>query len=112
MSTFFSGIEWWRLAPADEQLIKNPTPFFRNKMMLASSKRGDLAVAYLPDNEKIEIDMTEFPNPMLARWYRPTDGEYRDNIPGRVQNSSYVIFTKPKGWDDAVLLLQATDVKQ
>jgi len=107
MATFFGGIERWRLVPRDGQLIKNPSPHFRSKMLLATSDRGDLGVAYLPDNETIEIDMTAFPAFMNARWYRPTRGSFRENCPPTVENRASVTFTKPEGWEDAVLLLEA-----
>lgn len=107
MATFFGGIQWWRLVPHDGRLIKNPSPHNRNKMLLAMSDTGDLAVAYLPDNEAIKIDMTTFPSRMNARWYCPTHGSSRDNCPSTVENRASVTFHRPDGWEDAILLLEA-----
>jgi len=107
MASFFGGIEWWRLAPDNGSLIKNSSPHDRNKMLLANSAAGDLAVAYLPDNETIEIDMQAFMPVMKARWYRPTKGMFQNNDPPRIENRSTVTFVRPEGWEDAVLLLEA-----
>jgi hypothetical protein len=107
MATFFSSVEWWRLEPHDGSLLQNPSPHHRNKMLLAKSAAGDLAVAYLPDNETIEIDMRAFMPVMQARWYRPTHGTFQNNDPPRIENRSTVTFVRPEGWEDAVLLLEA-----
>jgi hypothetical protein len=107
MASFFDGIEWWRLAPHDGSLIRNPSPHDRNKMLLAMSATGDLAVAYLPDNETIEIDMGAFMPLMKARWYRPTHGTFQDNQPSTVESRASVAFARPEDWEDAVLLLEA-----
>lgn len=36
-------------------------------------------------------------------WYRPTQGVFCDNFPPTVENSGSVTFTKPEGWEDAVV---------
>jgi len=105
MYDFFSSIEWSRLEPNHENLIKNQVDNYRQKMMLAKSDDGSLAVAYLPDNNRIEIDMNEFPSAMKAKWYRTTSGTYQ-NEPGLAMNKGTYTFHKPDGWQDSVLLLQ------
>ena len=40
-------------------------------MVLAKTAASDLAVAYLPDNEAIEVDMSSFPAPLVTRWFDP-----------------------------------------
>jgi len=46
------------------------------RMVLAKTAAGDLAVAYLPDNEAIEIDVSAFPAPLGGRWFDPVHGRY------------------------------------
>jgi hypothetical protein len=72
---FLATIEWWRLAPAHE-LIRNQPQDVTRRMVLAKTAAGDLAVAYLPDNEFIELDAQTLPNPLRARWFDPTNGRY------------------------------------
>ncbi len=60
MHDFFNGIEWWRLVPAHE-LIQNQPSTYLQRMVLAKSESGDLAVAYLPDNASVKMDMAAFP---------------------------------------------------
>jgi hypothetical protein len=108
MYDFFNSIEWWRLEPNHESLIRNPADNYRQKMLLAKSDDGSLAVAYLPDNSKIEIDMSEFPSAMGAKWYRTTSGTYQDG-PESVMNNGIYTFSKPSGWQDAVLLLEKAE---
>lgn len=111
MASFFGSIEWWRLVPHNGRFIKNPSPHYRNKMLLAMSDTCDLAVAYLPDNEAIRIDMTAFAPRMKARWFHPVDGSWRDNRPAIVKNRASVTFVRPDRWQDAVLLLEAESVR-
>jgi hypothetical protein len=72
---FFAGIEWWRLGPA-HALIANQANENTNKMVLAKSPAGDVAVAYLPNNAEIQINMAAFPRFMRGQWYNPTNGNY------------------------------------
>jgi hypothetical protein len=73
-------------------------------MVLAKSATGDLAVAYLPDNPHITIDMTAFPAAMMARWFNPLTHEYR-HWPQPIDNAGPITFTRPSGWQDAALVL-------
>ena len=101
---FLSTIEWWRLEPAHE-LIRNQPSEVTQRMVLAKTARGDLAVAYLPDNEPIEVDVSGFPAPLTARWFDPVHGRYIA-IDGRVEKTGRHRFTPP-GQQDWVLLLLA-----
>ena len=59
---FLAAIEWWRLEPAHDLIRNQPEDLIR-RMVLAKTAANDLAVAYLPDNEAIEVDMSSFPAP-------------------------------------------------
>jgi hypothetical protein len=115
MYDFFNSIEWWLLEPNHEGLIKNQVDNYRQKMLLAKSDDGSLAVAYLPDNDKIEIDMSGFPTEMKARWYQTTSGIYQD-VPDSAKNEGIYTFNKPDnkpdGWQDAVLLLEGVGMRK
>ena len=100
---FLAAIEWWRLEPAHE-LIRNQPDDVMRRMVLARSAAGDLGVAYLPDNDAIEVDMSAFPTPLFARWFDPVNGRYASAAES-VENEATHRFVPPaKG--DWVLLLQ------
>jgi hypothetical protein len=98
-----AALEWWRLEPAHE-LIRNQPADVTRRMVLAKTGAGDLAVAYLPDNETIDVDMSQFPAPITARWFNPVHGRYT-SIGGPFANAGRHRFTPP-GEGDWVLLLE------
>ncbi len=103
---FLAAIEWWRLEPAHE-LIGNQPDDVTKRMVLAKTAAGDLAVAYLPDNDAIDIDLSVFPAPLNARWFNPRNGRYA-SVTERVGNDGSHRFSPPaKG--DWVLLLRRQD---
>ena len=100
---FLAAIEWWRLEPAHE-LVRNQPDDITRRMVLAKTAAGDLAVAYLPDNEAIEVDLSPFPVPLAARWFDPVHGRFTPRS-GLIENKGTQRFVPPaKG--DWVLLLQ------
>ena len=100
---FLAAIEWWRLEPAHE-LVRNQPDSVTRRMVLAKSAAGDLAVAYLPDNDAIEIDVSAFPAALEARWFDPVRGRYTAAA-GRIKDKGIRRLAPPaKG--DWVLLLQ------
>jgi hypothetical protein len=100
---FLAAVEWWRLEPAHE-LIRNQPEDVTRRMVLARSAAGDLAVAYLPDNEAIEVDMSAFPASLTARWFDPVSGRYT-LITDSIENKATHRFVPPVE-GDWVLLLQ------
>jgi len=100
---FLAAIEWWRLEPVHD-LIRNQPEDVTRRMVLAKSAAGDLAVAYLPNNDAVEINVSVFPGPLRASWFNPVDGRYT-SIPGRIENRGTHCFT-PSAKADWVLLLK------
>lgn len=72
---FLAAIEWWRLEPAPE-LIRNQPEAWTRRMVLARIPGSDHAVAYLPDNEAIEMDLSTFSAPLAVRWFDPVRGRF------------------------------------
>jgi len=107
MAEFFGKIEWWRLAPCHE-LIRDQAEDWTRRMVMAKTDKGDLAVAYLPDNPAIRIDTRSFAIPLRARWHNPRTGE---QLAGeRIEpGTSEVTFAHPAGWEDALLVLAAEE---
>lgn len=103
----FSGISWSKLVPR-HALVKNQPADWLKKMVVARTGNGKLAVAYLPDNASITLNMSEFTGPMQAKWFNPLTGTWITES-AKVSTGSDHTFSRPAGWDDAVLLLQTAN---
>jgi hypothetical protein len=100
---FLASLEWWRLEPRHD-LIKNQPSDWPHKMVLSKTASGDLAVAYLPDNDSINVDMSAFLASMKAKWLNPRTDEFQD-ISDQISNSGIHTFARPAA-GDWVLVLQ------
>jgi hypothetical protein len=103
LEDFLNRIHWWRLEPSNE-LIQNQSTDWANYMVFAKSLERDLAVAYLPNNPCIKLDLSNFPKPLKATWFHPTENRYEDH-PNHISSNSYFEFNRPHGWIEAILLL-------
>jgi hypothetical protein len=100
----FAGIPWWTLEPHPE-LILNQSSDWTRHMVLAKSRNGDLAVAYLPDNESLELDASTCAASASALWFDPRSGE--SHAGAMSTNSGSMRFLRPTGWEDALLILRS-----
>jgi len=103
MHDFFKSIEWWKLVPSHE-LILNQAVDDTLKMVVSKTGTGDLLLAYLPDNPSIELDLSSLPALKIVRWFNPVTGRY-DTENQSVNPGKSVYFTRPEGWEDALLIL-------
>jgi hypothetical protein len=106
---FLAGLDWWRLEPAHE-LIRNQPAEVTRRMVLAKTVTGDLAVAYLPDNEAIEVNMARFPGSMSARWFDPVRAQYTP-VGGGITNQGTHRFVPPAKGDWVLHLTRAASAK-
>jgi hypothetical protein len=104
---FLAAIDWWRLEPAHELVRHQPEDVTR-RMVLAKTAAGDLAVAYLPDNEAIEIDVSAFPAPLRGHWFDPVHGGYTA-IGGRIENKGTRRLAPPAKGDWVLLFEKVED---
>lgn len=104
MHDFLAHIEWWLLEPA-HHLIRNQPEQAVRRMALARTAAGDLAVAYLPDNDFLELDMAAFPSTLTARWFDPVTGRYTP-VAGAVDSAGTRRFARP-AQGDWVLLFES-----
>lgn len=100
---FLAGLPWWRLEPAHDLILNQPEDVTR-RMVLAKTTPGDVAVAYLPNNEAIEVKLSAFPSRLTARWFDPQNGRYTE-IGTPIATAGRYRYTPP-GHGDWVLLLQ------
>lgn len=103
LHSFLAAIEWWRLEPGHHLILNQPDDVKRRRV-LAKTSKGDLAVAYLPDDGVLELDASVFTSPLRARWFDPTNGRYH---PVAIQAQSQIVQRfAPPGKGDWVLLLE------
>ena len=110
MADFFSQIEWWRLEPAPALIINQATNWLQ-RMVLAKTAKGDLAVAYLPDNPVIRLNSQSFQSPLQIRWFNPQTGE-QIAAKETIANPGEFSCDRPAGWEDALLVLCLPTVKK
>jgi hypothetical protein len=108
---FLAKLEWWRLVPAPELIQKPPTEYLHHSV-LARTARGDLAVAYLPDQNGVDIDLSGFAAPLTTEWFDPTNGKFAGTNETPLLNQGGHRFTPPgknsAGDGDWVLALKTT----
>jgi hypothetical protein len=92
------------LEPA-HALIRNQPPEPTRQMVLSAFSGRELAVAYLPDNDAIEVNLAGFPAPLAVRWFDPVAGRFTP-VPGGVTNQGVQRFTPPRP-GEWVLMLEA-----
>ena len=100
MRDFFISMEWWKLVPVHE-LILNQEVDETLKMVVSKTADSKLLVAYLPDNQKIILNLKDFSGSITGSWLNPKTGE--SVSAGNVSGGASKEFTRPAGWEDAVL---------
>jgi Putative collagen-binding domain of a collagenase len=77
----------------------------------ASTPDGRLAIAYLPVDRPVQVDMSKLSGPVQARWYDPTKGSYVPVIDSPFAAAGTRSFSPPgsnaSGDDDWVLVLSS-----
>lgn len=94
---FLAGIEWWNLEPAHD-LIRNQPNEVTRRMVLAKVAGRDFAIAYLPDNDAIEVNLSVFSTPVAARWFDPVHGR-SSPATGSIPNQGNHRFARPATGD-------------
>jgi arylsulfatase A-like enzyme len=105
---FLNNYQWWRLGPQPELILSQQPAEWVDRMVLAATDSNDLAIAYLPNNAQISVDMSAFDNAMLATWFDPVNNIYQ-TVQGAIAPAGTFTFIKPAGWQDAVLILKRTE---
>lgn len=115
LGSLFNSIPWDTLVPdSSHTLITSGygTIGSSNYLGAAINSTGTLAVIYMPSNRTMIMDMSQFSGTVVARWYDPTDGSYKDDTASPLSNSGTHKFsrssTNASGDHDWMLLLQAS----
>ena len=104
---------WYALVPDQAHAIVTDglgTFGMADYVTAASTPDGTLAIAYVPSNRTITVDMSRFSGPVTARWYDPCAGTFASISATSFPNAGSQQFTPPganaDGTDDWVLALE------
>lgn len=117
----FSAYPWYNLVPDQNHTVVTAgygtfvaaMPLLSNNSYVtaASTSDGQLAMAYIPMQETITVDLSQLSGQVTASWYDPTLGTYTAVSGSPFANSGTMQFTPPgthsDGAADWVLVLRA-----
>jgi len=79
--------------------------------LLAATKDGRLAIAYVPKPREVVVDLARLKGPLRARWYDPATGHFSDAAPGTLPAQGRQKLQPPRkngvGDPDWVLVLES-----
>jgi len=103
----FASRPWWRYVP-DQSVFEWGEGWGTTLNAAARSVDGDGALVYLSSSTTVSVrmDTVSSGSAVDASWYSPTDGG--TSFIGTFPNSGTQTFSTPGGWEDAVLILQAS----
>lgn len=103
---FFQSLAWWTLVP-DPSIIVKGAGSGRSLNAAMGSSAGDMIIVYLSTATSVTIDLSKITSQSLstATWIDPKTGE-RHRI-GSLKDDGIRAFSTPKGWEDALLLIEA-----
>ena len=93
LAKLLSSIEWWRLEPGPDLILNQPSNW-AGRMVLAKTSYHECAVAYLPNNPEIVLNLKPFPRGLIGHWFNPRTGELTE-IHGPVASQSSRTFRRP-----------------
>ncbi len=129
LASLFRVLPWHRLAPdaKHEWLVAGYGTFDGaaskdekhakgfDYVTAAFAPQGDCLAAYLPQGNRVTVDLGKFGGPVRARWFDPSAGAWSAAAPRPLRNSGRQEFTPPgktaDGFQDWVLVLR-TDKKR
>jgi len=109
LKTIFQGREeWWRLIPDQGVLAAGGTTSGRVLNLAARHEDGRWVMIYLGSKASFSVDMKKVKagEKVKGFWIDPRDG--REVTIGTLSNTGERTFTTPDGWEDALLILEAS----
>lgn len=108
LKQFFTARDWWNLVP-DQSVFASQEDQSTTLDTAARSKSGDWVVAYLSRQTTVSIDMEKTAGSAVdVSWIDPRTGT-QTKI-GNFPNTGTRSFSTPDGWEDALLLLERTEM--
>jgi len=81
MKEFFMSFDWWKLIPAPELLVEQPSKDDPHKFVAVAKTSDNKYIAvYIPEGTDIKLDLNMLKKPMKAKWFNPRNGEWSDEF--------------------------------
>jgi hypothetical protein len=81
LTKFFSSIDFWRLRPAPNLLVKQPGAESADRFIAAArSEEGDLVVVYVPAERNVALRVSLLPPSPSVVWVNPRTGERQPTV--------------------------------
>ncbi len=108
---FLDRKEWWYLVPDQSIFASDGNTEGRVLNLAARHKDGKWIMVYLGDKTAFSINMNKITagNKVNAFWVDPKTGDSR--LIGDFPNTEVQSFSTPDGWEDAILILEASILK-
>lgn len=108
-SIFLQRKEWWNLVPDQSIFTEGGNVEGQVLNLAARHKDGLWVMVYLADKCSFSIDMSKVSSAehVNAFWVDPKTGD--STAVGSFANEGVKAFSTPDGWDDALLVLEASD---
>ena len=106
LTKLFASVEWWKLVP-DPSVFVEGMGSGETRHAAMRSTAGDRLLVYLshPGTVSLRLDGITAANAAQATWVDPQTGT-RTAI-GQFPTAGKSSFSSPKGWLDAILLVEA-----
>ena len=104
------SVAWYETEPDQEQaVVTSGYDSGTNFVSVLRSRQKNLAIAYLPQQRTITIDLGWFTSPVQGQWFDPTSGAYIPIKNLELKNRDKVALSSPPindaGKEDFVLIL-------
>ena len=111
-NVFTSLPEWWTLVPDQTVFTRGGNTNGDVLNVAARSTRGKWIIAYLAGQTNVTVNMAKITAASLAsaEWIDPVTGK-QERI-GNFPTDSSESFTRPTGWQDALLVLKSIQPRQ
>ncbi|MHB8898266.1 MAG: apiosidase-like domain-containing protein [Thermoguttaceae bacterium] len=108
LKKFLTATEWWKLEP-DASVFVGGTGSGEARHSAVRSTAGDRVLVYLshPDTVTLRLDGITAAKTVKATWVDPRTGTR--TVVGEFPTCETNSYSAPKGWPDAILLLEAKD---
>jgi hypothetical protein len=100
--------EWWHLVPDQSVMASGGTTNGQVLNLAARHKDGQWLMVYLGGRASFSVNLNRLAAADVIRavWIDPRTGE--PSRAGRLRNSGVESFSTPDGWEDALLILEAS----